>query len=74
MGCGTDLFVHLAQLLQQLVLVFLSSETVTNLPLRQCLSYFFPVYCYSSPLNQRRMQEVGHVAQRVQPTRLTRTK
>jgi condensin complex subunit 3 len=64
MGSGTDRIVHLAQLLQQLVLLFLSSDTVTNLPLRQCLSYFFPVYCYSSPLNQRRMQEVGYLAQR----------
>jgi condensin complex subunit 3 len=64
MGSGTDRIVHLAQLLQQLVLLFLSSDTVTNLPLRQCLSYFFPVYCYSSPLNQRRMQEVGFLAQR----------
>ncbi|KAJ9118074.1 hypothetical protein QFC24_006346 [Naganishia onofrii] len=34
-------------LLQNLILLYLTPETADNLPLRQCLSYFFPVYCYS---------------------------
>ncbi|KAJ9110074.1 hypothetical protein QFC19_001745 [Naganishia cerealis] len=45
-------------LLQNLILLYLTPETAGNLPLRQCLSYFFPVYCYSSILNQQRMQSV----------------
>ena len=47
------------RVLQSLVLVYVSPETATNQELRQCLSYFFPVYCYSSPANQRRMQKVS---------------
>ncbi|KII87912.1 hypothetical protein PLICRDRAFT_112070 [Plicaturopsis crispa FD-325 SS-3] len=39
-----------------LVMAYVSPATADNLELRQCLSYFFPVYCYSSPLNQSRMQ------------------
>ncbi|KAI0941839.1 hypothetical protein AcV7_002413 [Taiwanofungus camphoratus] len=46
------------RVLKSLVLVFISPETATNQELRQCLSYFFPVYCYSSAANQRRMQKV----------------
>ena len=46
------------RVLQSLVLVYVSPETASNQELRQCLSYFFPVYCYSSPANQRRMQKV----------------
>ncbi|KAJ9103123.1 hypothetical protein QFC21_002545 [Naganishia friedmannii] len=45
-------------LLQNLILLYLTPETADNLPLRQCLSYFFPVYCYSSVLNQQRMRSV----------------
>ncbi|KZT57283.1 putative mitotic chromosome condensation-related protein [Calocera cornea HHB12733] len=45
-------------ILQSLVLMYLSPETSDNQALRQCLSYFFPVYCYSSSLNQRRMQHI----------------
>ncbi|RDB27802.1 Condensin complex subunit 3 [Hypsizygus marmoreus] len=41
-----------------LVLTYVSPNTATNQELRQCLSYFFPVYCYSSPANQRRMQSI----------------
>ena len=44
--------------LQALVLVYMSPETARNQELRQCLSYFFPVYCYSVPANQQRMQQV----------------
>jgi hypothetical protein len=51
----------LQQLLQNLILLYLSPETATNLPLRQCLSYFFPVYCYSSVANQQRMRSVGNI-------------
>jgi len=39
-------------------MAYLSPNTVDNQELRQCLSYFFPVYCYSLPANQRRMREV----------------
>ncbi|TBU47907.1 nuclear condensing complex subunit [Dichomitus squalens] len=44
------------QVLLALVLAYMSPETVGNHELRQCLSYFFPVYSYSSAENQRRMQ------------------
>lgn len=44
--------------LQSLVLLYFSPETADNQPLRQCLTYFLPVYCYSSPLNQRRMLDI----------------
>lgn len=47
------------QFLRTLVVVYISPETAHNLELRQCLSYFFPVYCYSSTGNQRRMQQVS---------------
>lgn len=46
------------RVLQTLVLVFISPETAENQELRQCLSYFFPVYAYSSVANQRRMRNV----------------
>ncbi|GLB42179.1 putative nuclear condensing complex subunits, C-term domain [Lyophyllum shimeji] len=45
-----------------LVLTYVSPNTATNQELRQCLSYFFPVYCYSSPDNQRRMQSIFIIA------------
>lgn len=40
-------------------MAYLSPSTMDNQELRQCLSYFFPVYCYSSPANQRCMREVS---------------
>ncbi|KAI0063895.1 hypothetical protein BV25DRAFT_1823946 [Artomyces pyxidatus] len=46
------------RVLSSLVLIYLAPDTVDNQELRQCLSYFFPVYCYSSPRNQHRMKEV----------------
>ncbi|KAG8974581.1 hypothetical protein FRB90_009747, partial [Tulasnella sp. 427] len=46
------------RLLRSLIILYLTPETEDNQALRQCLSYFFPVYCYSSPLNQRRMQHI----------------
>lgn len=47
------------QVLQSLVLLYFSPETADNQALRQCLTYFLPVYCYSSPDNQRRMLNVS---------------
>ncbi|PWN53081.1 ARM repeat-containing protein [Violaceomyces palustris] len=44
--------------LKSLVLVYMSPETCENQELRQCLSYFLPVYCCSSVANQRRLQRV----------------
>ena len=41
-----------------MVAAYLQPDTADNQPLRQCLSYFFPVYCYSSSANQRTMQKV----------------
>ncbi|EIW69906.1 hypothetical protein TREMEDRAFT_30304 [Tremella mesenterica DSM 1558] len=45
-------------ILQSLVLLYFSPETADNQALRQCLTYFLPVYCYSSPENQRRMLSI----------------
>ncbi|KIS72037.1 condensin subunit YCG1 [Mycosarcoma maydis] len=44
--------------LKSLVLIYMSPETVDNQELRQCLSYFLPVYCGSSSRNQRCLQRV----------------
>ncbi|KAG6899482.1 hypothetical protein C0993_009846 [Termitomyces sp. T159_Od127] len=46
------------KVLTSLVLTYVSPNTSTNQELIQCLSYFFPVYCYSSPANQARMQSI----------------
>lgn len=46
------------QILSRLVLLYFAGETADNPELRQCLSYFFPVYCYSNPANQRRVANV----------------
>ncbi|KAH0581314.1 hypothetical protein H2248_012409 [Termitomyces sp. 'cryptogamus'] len=46
------------KVLTTLVLTYISPNTFTNQELRQCLSYFFPVYCYSSHNNQTRMQSI----------------
>lgn len=46
------------QLLKDLVLVYFAPETLDNLELRQCLSYFFPVFCYSRKENMRAMAGV----------------
>jgi len=37
-------------------MTFISSSTKDNAELQQCLSYFFPAYCYSSYENQDRMR------------------
>ncbi|PWN36390.1 uncharacterized protein FA14DRAFT_146761 [Meira miltonrushii] len=44
--------------LRSLILVYMAPETSNNQQLRQCLSYFLPIYCYSSATNQRRLQRV----------------
>ncbi|KAF0468908.1 Condensin complex subunit 3 [Gigaspora margarita] len=44
--------------LKELVLLYFDSDTASNLRLRQCLSYFFPVFCHSSFENQTLMQEI----------------
>ncbi|KAG5641543.1 hypothetical protein DXG03_004802 [Asterophora parasitica] len=41
-----------------LVQSYLSPATIDNQELRQCLTFFFPAYSYSSPLNQRTMREI----------------
>ncbi|CAL1698734.1 unnamed protein product [Somion occarium] len=51
-------FITDERVLRSLVIAYISPETADNLELRQCLSYFFPVYCYSSAANQRRMQKI----------------
>lgn len=53
----------MVQVLQSLVLLYFSFETADNQPLRQCLSYFLPVYCYSSSEHQRAMLSVGSAHQ-----------
>lgn len=44
------------------MLIYVSPDTAHNQELRQCLSYFFPVYCYSAVVNQRIMQRVSFAA------------
>ncbi|KAI0030500.1 nuclear condensing complex subunits [Vararia minispora EC-137] len=44
-------------MLRALVMEYVSPDTVDNPQLRQCLTYFFPIYCYSSSVNQRRVME-----------------
>ncbi|WVR08557.1 hypothetical protein IAU60_005612 [Kwoniella sp. DSM 27419] len=44
--------------LQSLVLLYFSPETADNQALRQCLTYFLPVFCYSAAENQRRMLSI----------------
>lgn len=48
-----------SSVLQSLILLYFSPETADNQPLRQCLTYFLPVYCYSSPINQRILLDVS---------------
>lgn len=46
------------RVLKSLVVAYLSPDTVDNQELRQCLSYFFPVFCCSSSVNQRQMMQI----------------
>jgi condensin complex subunit 3 len=50
--------------LRSLVLIYMTPETAGNQELRQCLGYFLPVYCFSSPHNQRKLQRVSPEEQR----------
>ncbi|KAF5389537.1 hypothetical protein D9757_004209 [Collybiopsis confluens] len=47
-----------SRVLLSLVLTYISPSTMDNAELKQCLSYFFPVYCYSSRENQNRMRSI----------------
>lgn len=49
------------KVLMALVHAYMSPHTADNQGVRQCLSYFFPVYSYTSPTNQRQMQKVLHL-------------
>ncbi|KAE8223944.1 hypothetical protein CF319_g3093 [Tilletia indica] len=46
------------QAIRSLVLVYMSPETVENQQLRQCLSYFIPLYALSELSNQREMAKI----------------
>ncbi|KAJ6514182.1 nuclear condensing complex subunit [Mycena vitilis] len=46
------------KVLKTLLLAYISPYTAGNAELRQCLSYFFSVYCYSSAENQGRLQAI----------------
>ncbi|KAK0545135.1 chromosome condensation complex Condensin, subunit G [Tilletia horrida] len=46
------------QAIRSLVLVYMSPETVENQQLRQCLSYFIPLYALSEHANQRMMAKI----------------
>ncbi|PFH49328.1 hypothetical protein AMATHDRAFT_147847 [Amanita thiersii Skay4041] len=44
--------------IRKLIVTYLSPDTADNQQLRQCLTFFFPVYCYSSESNQQCMREI----------------
>ncbi|OBZ79993.1 Condensin complex subunit 3 [Grifola frondosa] len=46
------------RVLTSLVLAYVSPVTAASQEIRQCLAYFLPVYCYSSPVNQSLMQSI----------------
>ncbi|KAL5523223.1 YCG1_2 [Sanghuangporus sanghuang] len=46
------------RILMCLIFAYVSPTNADNQELRQCLAYFLPVYCYSSPTNQLRLQSV----------------
>ncbi|KAJ6451646.1 nuclear condensing complex subunit [Mycena sanguinolenta] len=46
------------KVLKSLLLAYVSPYTAGNAELRQCLSYFFSVYCYASGENQSRLRSV----------------
>lgn len=52
----------ISQLLRGLLYVYFSPEVADNQPLRQCLSYFFPVFAFSSKRNQARLAEIALIA------------
>lgn len=44
--------------LKSLILTYMSPDTASNQPLRQCLSYFLPLFCSSHARHQRMIQHV----------------
>ncbi|KAM6503308.1 Nuclear condensing complex subunit [Amanita muscaria] len=44
--------------IKNLIITYLSPDTVDNQELRQCLTFFFPRFCYSSAANQIRLREI----------------
>ncbi|KAF8635378.1 hypothetical protein AX15_000383 [Amanita polypyramis BW_CC] len=46
------------QVVKKMIITYLSPNTTDNQELRQCLTFFFPVYCYSSTANQIQMCEI----------------
>ncbi|CCU99678.1 unnamed protein product [Malassezia sympodialis ATCC 42132] len=44
--------------LKSLILTYMSPDTAANQPLRQCLSYFLPLFCSSHARHQRMIQHV----------------
>lgn len=54
-----DTNIHL-QILKLMILLYFYPSTVDNQKLRQCLSYFLPVYCYSSSDIQPLLVEVPY--------------
>ncbi|KAJ7167346.1 nuclear condensing complex subunit [Mycena crocata] len=46
------------RILKSLLLAYVSPYTAGNSELRQCLSYFFSVYCYASAENQSRLRSI----------------
>jgi len=46
------------EILETLVETYFDPSAAQNNPLKQALSYFFPVYCHSVPENQYRMARV----------------
>ncbi|WFD43046.1 chromosome condensation complex Condensin, subunit G [Malassezia psittaci] len=44
--------------LKSLILIYFSPDTSANQPLRQCLSYFLPLFCSSHARHQRMVQRV----------------
>ncbi|KAK7023043.1 nuclear condensing complex subunit [Favolaschia claudopus] len=60
-GLAKLLLAGLAQdpkIIKSLLLAYVSPFTANNAELRQCLSYFFSVYCYSSADNQSRLRTI----------------
>nr|CAG8583277.1 9746_t:CDS:10 [Entrophospora candida] len=45
-------------ILQKLVYLYFGNKTIENIRLRQCLSYFFPVFCHSAYENLQLMQQI----------------
>ncbi|KIM27959.1 hypothetical protein M408DRAFT_16414 [Serendipita vermifera MAFF 305830] len=46
------------EIMEALVLLYFLPDTAPNTSLRQCLSYFFPAFCYSSSTNQSRFSTI----------------